>query len=40
MVMGIGEEEPSEEDRERLRELGFDWNIEHDCWASYKYGSA
>ena len=40
MVIGIEEEEPSEEDRERLRELGFDWNEEHDCWASYKYGSS
>lgn len=40
MIMGITQEEVSEDDKAKLIELGFHWNNEHGCWASYKYGSA
>lgn len=30
----------SQEDSERLEELGFRWSKEFDCWASFRYGSA
>ena len=40
MVVGITEEEVSDEDKDKLDELGFFWNSEYDCWASYKFGSA
>ena len=40
MVVGITEEEVSEEDRQKLDELKFFWNSEYNCWASYRYGSA
>ena len=43
-VMGITEDEVSEEDRWRLSELGFLWsetgNGGDGCWISYRYGSA
>lgn len=39
-VVGIGEDEVSEEDKEKLEELGFSWSDEHDSWVSYRYGSA
>lgn len=40
MVVGITQEEVSERDRSRLDELGFLWSSVHDCWCSYRYGSA
>jgi len=40
MVVGITEEEVSEEDKQKLDELKFFWNSEFDCWTSYRYGSA
>jgi hypothetical protein len=40
MVVGITEEEVSEEDKQKLDELKFFWSDEYDCWASYRYGSA
>lgn len=40
MIIGITEDEISEEDKEKLDKLGFSWNSEYDCWASYRYGSA
>ena len=39
-VMGITEEEISEEDKNELDKLTFHWNDEYDCWASFHYGSA
>lgn len=33
-------EEVSDEDKNRLEELGFFWDNEHDCWMSYRFGSA
>lgn len=38
MIMGITEEEVSEEDKKTLVFLGFRWK--GDCWSSYRYGSA
>lgn len=40
MVMKVKKDQPSEEDQAALEELGFHWNTEYDCWASFKYGSA
>jgi hypothetical protein len=37
-IMGVEEDEVSEEDKKRLDELGFRFG--EDCWMSYKYGSA
>jgi hypothetical protein len=37
-IMGVEEDEVSEEDKKRLDELGFHFG--DDCWESYKYGSA
>ena len=41
IMSGIGVEENavSVDDAKRLYELGFDWNIEYDCWVSYRFGS-
>lgn len=38
MIMAVTEEEVSDEDKNRLEELGFRWM--DGCWASYHYGSA
>lgn len=40
LVVGITEEEVSQEDKDKLSELKFHWNSEYDSWASYRYGSA
>lgn len=40
MVVDISKEEVSNEDKTKLDELGFHWNKEYDCWASYRFGSA
>ena len=40
IVVGITEEEVSEEDKTELEKLGFHWDSEYDGWSSYKYGSA
>lgn len=40
LVVGISQEEVSEEDKKRLDELGFRWSEEFDSWASFRYGSA
>lgn len=40
MIVGISEEEVSEEDIKRLDELSFFRNTEYDVWASYHFGSA
>lgn len=41
LVAGIGIKEGavSEEDAKRLDALGFHWNTEYDCWASFRFGS-
>ncbi len=40
MIMGIEEDEISDEDKKELDELGFFWSGEYDCYASFRYGSA
>ena len=40
IVVGITEEEVSQEDRDKLHILGFNWSSEYDCWSSFRYGSA
>lgn len=39
-VMGVGKDAPSEEDRCRLDELGFQWMSSEECWGSFRFGSA
>lgn len=39
-IMTISQEEVSEEDKKRLEELGFMWMEEHECWGSFRFGSA
>jgi hypothetical protein len=40
LITEITEDEVSGEDQAQVKELGFHWNTEYDCWASYRYGSA
>ncbi|NCQ51908.1 hypothetical protein GW796_08450 [archaeon] len=40
MIMDVTKRQVSKEDKKELDDLGFFWNDEFDCWASYKYGSA
>lgn len=40
MITGIEEGQPSPEDVSKLEELGFFWDKEFECWASFKFGSA
>lgn len=40
MIMGVEKDEVSNEDTEELKSLGFSWNEEYDCFASYRFGSA
>ena len=40
LIMHVGQNQASKEHKKRLEELGFFWNTEYDCWASYRYGSA
>jgi hypothetical protein len=40
LVVGITEDEVSEEDKTELEKLGFHWDSEYDSWASFRYGSA
>ncbi len=40
MVVGITEDEVTDEDKAELKELGFFFNNEYDCWSSFYYGSA
>lgn len=39
-IMGVGKDQVSDEDKEKLDELSFFWSDEYDCWASFRYGSA
>lgn len=40
IIVGITEDEVSDEDKIELEKLGFNWNTEYDLWSSYRYGSA
>lgn len=40
LVVGIEQNEVSEEDTQKLDELGFIWMQEYECFGSYRYGSA
>jgi hypothetical protein len=40
IVVGITEDEVSEEDKTELKKLGFRWYSEYDSWVSFRYGSA
>jgi hypothetical protein len=40
LVMDVKQEQVSEEDRARLKDLSFFWNDEYDCWSSFRFGSA
>jgi hypothetical protein len=40
MIADILEDDISEDDRDRLKILGFDWNDEYQCFASGRFGSA
>jgi hypothetical protein len=40
LVVGIKQNEVSEEDTQKLNELGFTWMQEYECFGSYYYGSA
>lgn len=35
----VGESDMAVNDFDRLNELGFHWDYEASCWASYRYGS-
>lgn len=39
LVMGIDEGAVPYEEVARLKELGFEWNEEYDCWASFRFGA-
>ena len=39
-IMQVRKDQPTEEDKARLDVLGFLWSDEHDCWGSFKFGSA
>jgi hypothetical protein len=39
MVLSVPPDDMSEEDRDRLDELGFEW-VEEGFWRSYRFGSA
>ncbi len=40
MVVGITEDEITDEDKAELKKLDFFFNDEFDCWSSFHYGSA
>lgn len=40
MIMDIEENTMASTDKEKVCELGFHWNDEYSCWASYEFGSA
>lgn len=39
MVPGVTKEEVSEEDAKKLDDLGWHYDTEYDCWASFRFGS-
>ncbi len=40
MIMGINQYDINIDDIEKLKELGFNWDYEYECYASFRYGSA
>lgn len=40
LVVGVEEGVVSEEDRARLKDLGWVWHSEYDAWGSFRFGSA
>jgi hypothetical protein len=40
LVVAVTEEQVSPEDAKRLEDLGWHWDSEHDCWGSFRFGSA
>lgn len=40
LIMEYDKDTISREDQNRLDELGFFWDDEYGCWASYYFGSA
>ncbi len=39
-IMDVEHDQPSEAERARLGELGFNWHEDPGCWASFRFGSA
>ena len=39
-IVGISKDQVSPEDVKRLDELGFFWAEKHDCFQSFRFGSA
>ena len=40
LVMDIEQEKVSAADTATLKDLGFFWSGEYDCWGSFRFGSA
>ena len=40
MIAEVKKQEVSDEDLERLEELGFNWDPDEDCFMSFRFGSA
>lgn len=40
LMVSVHNEDLDPADVARLEELGFHWNDEYDCWASFRFGSA
>ncbi len=39
IAAGVDRDMLSQEDKKRLKELGFMWNENRDCWESLRFGS-
>ena len=39
-IMEVDRDDPTEDERGRLEELGFLWSPEDDVWISFRFGSA
>lgn len=39
-IMGVTQDEVSDDDKRELESLGFIWGGSDDCWLSFRYGSA
>lgn len=39
IIGGIGREEMTSLDQDRVRELSFFWDEDSECWRSYRFGS-
>jgi hypothetical protein len=40
MVTVVEKDDVPEDEQKELDKLGFFWNEEHECWTSYRFGSA